>query len=75
MRKIPGTHSNVTRMSDHQAIIFTLDIHETTRGPGYWKLNISHLQNKDYQTEVKKFIQKIKNMKKNEYTKMGKSEI
>ena len=49
-------------MSDHKAIIFTLNIHEKLRGPGYWKLNISHLENKDYQTEVKKIIQNIKNM-------------
>ena len=63
LRKIPGTHSYGTRMSDHKAVIFTLDIHETTRGPGNWKLNISHLENKDYQTEVKQIIQNIKNMK------------
>ena len=49
-------------MSDHKAISFTLNIHEKIRGPGYWKLNISHLENKGYQTEVKKNIQNIKNM-------------
>ena len=67
LRKIPGNHSNGTRMSDHKAIIFTLNIHEKTRGPDYWKLNISHLENKDYQTEVQKIIQISRIWKKRVY--------
>ena len=59
-------------MSDHKAIIFTLNIHEKLRGPGYWKLNISHLENKDYQTVVQKNHSKYQEYGRDEYTKMGK---
>ena len=66
-------------MSDHKAINFTLNIHGKIRGPGNWKLNISHLENKDYQTEVKTEVKKnhskYQEYGRDEFTKMGKSEI
>ena len=52
IRRIPGTHSNGTRMSDHRLLKFILKISENTRGPGYWKLNVSHIENEDYSTEA-----------------------
>ena len=38
IRRIPGTHSNGTRMSDHRLLKFILKISENTRGT--WLLEI-----------------------------------
>lgn len=39
--KIPGTHSNGNRVSDHRFLKFLCGIDKTKREPGYWKLNVS----------------------------------
>lgn len=39
-------------------VFFTLNIHETTRGLGSWKLNISHLENKNYQIDIQNIYTK-----------------
>ena len=59
IRRIPGTHSNGTRMSDHRLLKFILKISENTRGPGYWKLNVSHLENEDYREGIMNIIQNL----------------
>ena len=33
VRKIPGTHSNGSRMSDHRFLNFTFNISKTNKGP------------------------------------------
>ena len=48
VRRVPGTHSNGIRMTDHRLLKFCLIINDSKRGPGYWKLNVSHLDNEDY---------------------------
>ena len=60
LQKIPGTHSNGTRMSDHKAIRFNMNMNDNTRGTGYWKLNISHLQSSEYKNQIVNIIQNIK---------------
>ena len=46
-------------MSDHRLLKFILKISENTRGPGYWKLNVSHLENEDYREGIKNIIQNL----------------
>ena len=54
LKKIPGTHNNGTRMSDHKSFNFDLSIHEKERGKGHWKLNIKLLECKEYKLQVNK---------------------
>ena len=48
VRKIPRTHSNGFRMSDHRFINFTLNTSQTYKGPGYLRLNTSYLDDSKY---------------------------
>ena len=48
IRRVPGTHSNGTRMTDHRILKLFIITSEDKCGPGYWKLNVSHLENEDY---------------------------
>ena len=43
-RKIPRTHSNGCRKSDHRFLKFWFDIDKTKKGPGYLKLDISYFE-------------------------------
>ena len=52
VRKIPGTHSNSSRIIDHRFLNFTFNISKTDKGPGYWKLNTSYLDDKKYKQEI-----------------------
>ena len=52
VRKIPGTHSNSSRIIDHRFLNFTFSISKTDKGPGYWKLNNSYLDDKKYKQEI-----------------------
>ena len=42
--------------SDHSAVIIEIELDQTPRGKGYWKLNCSHLKNADYIELIKKTI-------------------
>ena len=53
VRRIPGTHSNGSRMSDHRLLKLFIKISENNRGPGYWKLNVSYLDNEEYRVGIK----------------------
>ena len=55
VRKIPGTHSNGCRLSDHRAL------KKNQKGTGYWKLNTSYLENDDYVKGIKDIIQNVIN--------------
>lgn len=57
--RIPGTHNNGTRMSDHRAIKFNLSVYDNERGKGYWKLNTSLLKSNEYKHQVNKIITDI----------------
>ena len=48
LEKIPGTHNRKTRMSDHRYIKTSVILNKLERGSGYWKLNVSHLENQEY---------------------------
>ena len=52
VRKIPGTHSNSSRIIDHRFLNFTFNISKTDKGPGYWKLDTSYLDDKKYKQEI-----------------------
>ncbi len=45
---------------DHSAVVCCLKIIHKERGPGYWKLNTSILNDKEYQHGIKHTIQKTK---------------
>ena len=46
---------------DHSAVLCQLNIIHKKRGPGYWKLNTSVLEEREYQDGIKYTIQKTKN--------------
>lgn len=50
--KIPGTHSNGSRMSDPRFLKNFYDIDKTKRRPGYWKLNVSYFENENYKKGI-----------------------
>lgn len=45
---------------DHKAVECTIMIDIKNRGPGYWKLNISHLNDEIYKNQVKSIIRSTK---------------
>ena len=47
LEKIPGTHNRETRKSDHRYIKTSVVLNKLEHGSGYWKLNISHLENQE----------------------------
>ena len=47
----PGYHS------DHSAVFLTIEPHKFKKGRGFWKLNTSYLQEKDYITKIERSIQ------------------
>lgn len=57
VRKLPGIHKKNTRLSDHRLLKCNLNFSNLERGKGYWKLNISHLENEDYKRGILGFIQ------------------
>lgn len=59
VRKLPGTHSRGTRMSDHRYLKMYFNISENSRGPNYWKLNISYLENKEYKDYIAKLVDEV----------------
>ena len=59
IRKIPGTHSKGCRMSDHRFLKFQCQISNDKRGPGYWKLNVSYLQNDKYVNGLQNILNNI----------------
>ena len=48
VRRLPGTYNNKIRLSDHRYLKFTLNFNKLERVVGYWKMYVSHLENKDY---------------------------
>ena len=46
-------------MTDHRCLKFYIVISENKRGPGYWKLNTSHLENEDYKKGIKNIIENL----------------
>ena len=43
--------------SDHDIIEITMNIDKTKRGPGFWKLNNSLLNDNSYKSEIEKLIE------------------
>lgn len=64
IRKIPGTHSNGTRMSDHRALKFELNIYNNQRGKGYWKMNVSILNEDDFKRNIIQIIRDTEKLQK-----------
>ena len=59
VRRIPGTHSNGKRMSDHRVLKFRFNISCNKRGSGYWKLNSTYLENETYRAKIRKLFLKF----------------
>ncbi len=48
-----------TQLSDHRIIKCNLNFSNLERGKGYWKLDISHLENEDYKREILELFKNI----------------
>ena len=59
---IPGTHSNGTRMSDHRCLSLRILLNKNERGPGYWKLNVSLLNDETFVLNMKSYIKNFDNL-------------
>ena len=59
IRRVPGTQSNGTRMTDHRLLKLFIITSEDKRGPGYWKLNVSHLENEDYKKGIDNIVENL----------------
>lgn len=46
-------------MSDHRYLKMYFNISENSRGPNYWKLNISYLENKEYKDYIAKLVDEV----------------
>ena len=44
-------------LSDHSFVTLEVDISQITRGPGYWKLNSTHLQNLELVAQINDLIE------------------
>ena len=54
---------------DHKAVVSNVSINTKRRGPGYWKLNTSILNEDLYKTGVKDIIESTKNEYENDLSK------
>lgn len=61
VKRIPGTHNKGNRMSDHRFLKIIVKIDKLDRGPGYWKLNTSHLENDEYREGIKNIFKDLDN--------------
>ena len=52
VRRLPGTYNNKTRLSGHRYLNLLLTLTKLDRGVGYWKMNVSHLENENYKQGV-----------------------
>ena len=59
IRRVPGTHSNGTRMTDHRLLKLFIVVSEDKRGPGYWKLNVSYLDQEDYRKGIEHIVENL----------------
>ena len=59
IRRVPGTHSNGTRMTDHRLLKLFIVVSEDKRGPGYWKLNVSYLDHEDYRKGIEHIVENL----------------
>lgn len=46
-------------MNDHRFLKLLYDIDKTKRGPEYWKLNVSYLENENYKKGIIDIIHSI----------------
>jgi hypothetical protein len=56
VRRVPGSHSNGVRMTDHMCLKLALDISGNIRGPGYWKFNTSLLEITEFSNSMNSFL-------------------
>ena len=56
IRRIPGKLTSDTRLTDHRLLKFSVKLSDAKRGPGYWKLNTSFLENNEYKGGVRYII-------------------
>ena len=46
-------------MTDHRLLKLFIITSEDKRGPGYWKLNVSHLENEDYKKGIDNIVENL----------------
>ena len=61
IRRVPGTHSHNTRMTDHRVLKLTLTLNNRKKGRGYWKLNSSILNKDEYKQGIQNIIETLDN--------------
>ncbi len=59
IRRVPGTQPGGVRLSDHRYICCQTKIWKSQRGTGYWKLNVSHLDDEKYKAGILEIIDKL----------------
>ena len=59
IRRVPGTHSNGTPLTDHRLLKLFIVVSEDKRGPGYWKLNVSYLDHEDYRKGIEHIVENL----------------
>ena len=68
VQQVPRTHSHGNRLTDHRAVKLLININENQRGPNYWKLNTSLLEDENYKAIIKYLIHRYNT--KIEYEKL-----
>ena len=66
MASIENACIKLTIRTDYNAILLGLKMNNVKRGPGYWKMNVSVLNNDYYVKEVKQCIAICENEYSNE---------
>ena len=75
IRRVPGTHANNTRMTDHGVLKLCLTLSDKKRGSGYWKLNSDISNREEYKQGIHDILEHLDNnlspLSKWEYLKTG----
>ena len=61
IRRVPGTLTSGTRLTDHVLLKFSVKLSDAKRGPGYWKLNTSFLDNNEHKEGVRYVFDNLEN--------------
>ena len=55
------TNQRGKRLTDHKAIVLTCAVTTQQRGPGYFKLNVKHLNDKQFQYDIENVVKDFEN--------------
>ena len=57
--KVSGCTILPAQLSDHCPVVLQFELQNQIRGPGYWKFNVSHLNDKEFVDEINKIIDMV----------------